>query len=558
MLDAGLTAQLRTYLQKITQPIELVASLDDGPKSTELKGLLDEIAALSDKITVRRADHAADDDKRRPCFAIRRVGTEIEVRFAAIPTGHEFTSLVLALLQVGGHPSTAAAELVDQIRRLPGRHHFETYLSLSCQNCPDVVQALNLLSVLNPDITHTSIDGALFQDEAERRQVLAVPTVFRNGELFGQGRMTLEEIVNRLDSGAAERESERLSGMGTFDVLVVGGGPAGATAAVYAARKGIRTGLVAERFGGQVLDTMAIENFITVPHTEGPQLAAAMEEHVKAYDVERILTRRAHALRPAADGHGPEEVDLDGGVTLSARTVVLATGARWRHLGVPGEDEYRNKGVTFCPHCDGPLFKGKRVAVIGGGNSGAEAAIDLAGVVAHVTLLEFDDLLRADDVLQRKLSSLPNVDVIVSARTTEVLGDGDRVTGLAYEDRVAAQQRKLVLEGVFVQIGLLPNTEWLAGAVQLSARGEIVVDPRGQTSAPGVFAAGDCTTSPYKQIVISMGSGATAALGAFDHLIRVTAPDARASEAGDPVVPAPAGPAGPAGATSAGTTSASH
>jgi alkyl hydroperoxide reductase subunit F len=537
MLDAGLTAQLRSYLQKITQPIELVASLDDGARSAELKGLLDEIAALSDKITVRRAD----DDPRRPSFAIRRVGTDIEVRFAAIPMGHEFTSLVLALLQVGGHPSTAPDALLEQIRGLSGEHHFETYLSLSCQNCPDVVQALNLMSVLNPNITHTAVDGALFQEEADRRQVLAVPTVFRNGQLFGQGRMSLEEIVNRLDAGAAERESERLSGMETFDVLVVGGGPAGATAAIYAARKGIRTGLVAERFGGQVLDTMSIENFISVPHTEGPELAAALEEHVKNYEVERVLARRVVALRSAPSEGGTSEVDLDGGVTLAARTVILATGARWRHLGVPGEDEYRNKGVTFCPHCDGPLFKGKRVAVIGGGNSGVEAAIDLAGVVAHVTLLEFDDKLRADEVLQRKLHSLPNVDVIVSARTSEVLGDGDRVTGLTYEDRVAAQQHKLDLEGVFVQIGLLPNTEWLDGAVQVSPRGEIVVDARGQTSVPGVFAAGDCTTVPYKQIVIAMGSGAIAALGAFDHLIRVTAPDARAVEAGGAVVPATAG-----------------
>ena len=562
MLDAGLTAQLRTYLQRITQPIELVTSLDDGPKSAELQALLDEIAALSDLISVRRAD----DDPRRPSFAIRRAGTDVQVRFAAIPLGHEFSSLVLALLQVGGHPSTAAPELLQQVRDLPGEHHFETYLSLSCQNCPDVVQALNLMSVLNPNITHTAIDGALFTDEATGRGVLAVPTVFRNGHLFGQGRMSLEEIVAKLDTGAAEREVERLNGLEPFDVLVVGGGPAGATAAIYAARKGIRTGLVAERFGGQVLDTMAIENFVSVPHTEGPKLAAALEEHVKNYAVERMPLQRviglgasgrrsdggdgadggdrAHRAGDGADGAGDGgafvTVRLDSGAELSARTVVVATGARWRHLGVPGEDEYRNKGVTFCPHCDGPLFKGKRVAVVGGGNSGVEAAIDLAGVVAHVTLLEFDDRLRADEVLQRKLRSLPNVDVLVGSRTTEVLGDGERVTGLAYEDRATGQVQRLELEGVFVQIGLLPNTEWLEGSVGLSPRGEVEVDARGRTSVPGVFAAGDCTTVPYKQIVIAMGAGATAALSAFDHLIRATAPAAAAASSAAPsaVIPA--------------------
>jgi alkyl hydroperoxide reductase subunit F len=522
MLDARLVAQLTTYLQKITQPIELVASLDDGAKSAELAGLLEQIAGLSDQITYRRAD----DDPRRPSFAIRRVGTDVQVRFAGIPLGHEFTSLVLALLQVGGHPSTASAELIAQIQALPGEHHFETYLSLSCQNCPDVVQALNLMSVLNPNVTHVSIDGALFQDEAGERQVLAVPTVFRNGQLFGQGRMTLEEIVTRLDSGAAERAAERLTAMEPFDVLVVGGGPAGASAAIYAARKGIRTGLVAQRFGGQVLETMAIENFVSVPRTEGPKLAAALEEHVKTYDVELVTNQHVSALHPAVEGESFVTVDVDGGATLSARTVVLATGARWRHIGVPGESEYLNKGVTFCPHCDGPLFKGKRVAVIGGGNSGVEAAIDLAGVVGHVTVLEFDDRLRADDVLQRKLRSLPNVDILVSARTTEVLGDGSRVTGLDYEARDTGRTHRLALDGIFVQIGLLPNTEWLEGAVELSPRGEIVVDARGQTSVPGVFGAGDCTTVPYKQIVIAMGAGATAALSAFDHLIRVTAPDA--------------------------------
>ncbi len=528
MLDANLTAQLKTYLGNITQPIELVSSLDDSPKSAELASLLDEIAALSDQITVRRAD----DDPRRPSFAIHRLGTDISVRFAGIPLGHEFTSLVLALLQVGGHPSKAAPALLEQIRGLSGEHHFETFLSLSCQNCPDVVQALNLMSVVNPDIHHVAVDGALFQDEADERGVLAVPMVFHNGKLFGQGRMTLEEIVGKLDSGAADREAERLAQLDPFDVLVVGGGPAGAAAAIYAARKGIRTGLVAERFGGQVLDTMSIENFVSVPATDGPKLAAALEQHVTEYDVELMNMQRATALHAVDPQTGLAAIDLDNGVTLRARTVILSTGARWRQMNVPGEFEYRNKGVTFCPHCDGPLFKGKRVAVIGGGNSGVEAAIDLAGVVGHVTVIEFLEDLRADAVLQRKLRSLPNVDIIVNAATSEVLGDGARVTALKYTDRTSGAHHQLDLDGIFVQIGLLPNTEWLGDAVELSPRREIVVDERGHTSLPGVFAAGDCTTVPYKQIVIAMGTGSTAALSAFDHLIRTSAPAEAAVPAG--------------------------
>jgi len=519
MLDDAIATQLRTHLQKVVQPIVLRASLDDGAKSAELAALLDEIAAMSELITVERTD----DDERRPSFAIVRAGTDVSVRFAGIPLGHEFTSLVLALLQVGGHPSTARDETVRAVEALTDDLHFETYFSLSCQNCPDVVQALNLMSVLNPRVSHTAIDGALFADEVESRQVMAVPAVFLNGEPWGQGRMTLEEIVDRLDSGAAERRAEELADRDVFDVLVVGGGPAGAAAAIYSARKGISTGVVAERFGGQVLDTLAIENFISVPYTEGPKLAAAMEQHVLDHNVDVMDLQRAARLIPGSDGD-PIGVELDNGVVLRSRSVVISTGARWRTMDVPGEAEYRNKGVAYCPHCDGPLFKGKRVAVVGGGNSGVEAAIDLAGIVSHVTLIEFDDQLRADDVLQRKLRSLPNVDVLVSSLTTEVHGDGSTVTGITVRDRVEGSDRLIELDGVFVQIGLLPNTEWLEGTVELSPRREVVIDDHGRTSVPGVFAAGDCTTVPFKQIVIAMGAGATASLSAFDHLIRTGAP----------------------------------
>ncbi|WEL53738.1 alkyl hydroperoxide reductase subunit F [Pseudomonas kermanshahensis] len=519
MLDATLKSQLKTYLERVTQPIEIVASLDDGAKSRELHDLLVEIAGLSNLITLR----ADGSDARRPSFSLNRPGADISLRFAGIPMGHEFTSLVLALLQVGGHPSKASADVIEQIQGLEGQFTFETYFSLSCQNCPDVVQALNLMAVLNPNVRHVAIDGALFQDEVDARKIMAVPSVYLNGEVFGQGRMGLEEILGKIDTSAGTRQAEKINAKDAFDVLVVGGGPAGAAAAIYAARKGIRTGVTAERFGGQVLDTLAIENFISVQETEGPKLATALEEHVKQYDVDIMNLQRGEALIPATDG-GLHEVRLAGGASLKAKTVILATGARWREMNVPGEQEYRGRGVAYCPHCDGPLFKGKRVAVIGGGNSGVEAAIDLAGIVAQVTLIEFDSQLRADAVLQRKLHSLPNVKVITSALTTEVLGNGEKVSGLRYKDRTSDELHDLALEGIFVQIGLLPNTDWLKGTVELSPRGEIIVDAKGATNIPGVFAAGDVTTVPYKQIVIAVGEGAKASLAAFDHLIRTSAP----------------------------------
>ncbi|QGW21394.1 alkyl hydroperoxide reductase subunit F [Stutzerimonas degradans] len=519
MLDTNLKTQLKAYLEKVTQPFEIVASLDDGEKSRELLSLLQDIAGLSDKITLK----TDGDDARKPSFSLNRIDGNISLRFAGIPMGHEFTSLVLALLQVGGHPSKTAPEVIEQIKALDGDYRFETYFSLSCQNCPDVVQALNLMAVLNPNIKHVAIDGALFQDEVEARQIMSVPSIYLNGELFTQGRMNEEEILAKLDTGAGARDAEKLKAKNAFDVLVVGGGPAGAAAAIYAARKGIRTGVAAERFGGQVLDTMAIENFISVKETEGPKLARALEEHVREYDVDIMNLQRASQLIPAGDD-GLHRVRFDNGGELKAKTLILATGARWREMNVPGEQEYRGRGVAYCPHCDGPLFKGKRVAVIGGGNSGVEAAIDLAGIVAHVTLLEFGEELRADAVLQRKLFSLPNVRVLRMAQTTEVKGDGQKVTGLVYKDRNNDEMHEVELEGIFVQIGLLPNSEWLKGTLELSRFGEIIVDAKGQTSIPGVFAAGDVTTVPYKQIVIAVGEGAKASLSAFDHLIRTSAP----------------------------------
>ena len=513
MLDSKLKGQLKDHLQRISRPVELVASIDDGDKSREMLELLHDIQSVCDRISI---DVRRNDAERKPSFALRQPGAEPQVRFAGLPMGHEFTSLVLALLQTGGHPPKVDAAVADQIRSLDGEYHFETFVSLTCQSCPDVVQALNLMAVLNPKVRHTMIDGAVFQDEVQARQVMAVPAIYLNGQPFAQGRMELAEILARLDAGSTAREAARLRAKAPYDVLVIGGGPAGAAAAVYAARKGIRTGIAAERLGGQLLDTVGIENFISVKETQGHSLAAGLEGHVATYDVDVMNLQRAQALVPG----DLIEVQLAGGGTLRSRSVVVATGARWREIGVPGEREYRNHGVAYCPHCDGPLFKGKRVAVIGGGNSGVEAAIDLAGLVSHVWVIEYDAQLRADAILKAKLQSLPNVTVITAAQTTEINGDGARVTGLAYRDRQSGARHTLELAGVFVQIGLIPNTDWLKGVVKLSPRGEIEVDARGQTSVPGVFAAGDCTVVPYKQIVIAVGEGAKASLGAFDHLIR--------------------------------------
>jgi len=519
MLDAALTDQLSQYLEMLRHPIELIATLGDDAKSAETRELLTQIAALSDKVSAR----FDGSDARVPSFTIAPTGTPARVRFAGLPLGHEFTSLVLALLWAGGHPPKVDAETIARIKALDTAHQFEMYFSLSCHNCPDVVQALTLIALTNPAFTATLIEGGTYQTEVETRGVMAVPAVFKDGHMWLSGKKTLEEIIAALDIGAEAKAAEAIAAKAPYDVLVVGGGPAGAAAAIYTARKGVRTGIAAQRFGGQVMDTMGIENFISVSHTEGPKLATALEAHVKDYDVDIINLQTAEKLIAADRLAGLHEVVLAGGASLRAKTLILSTGARWRQMNVPGEEEYRNKGVAYCPHCDGPLFKGKRVAVIGGGNSGVEAAIDLAGLVAHVTLIEFDSQLRADAVLQAKLRSLPNATIITSALTTEVLGDGARVTALTYKDRTADTAHQIDLEGIFVQIGLVPNTEWLKGTLDLSPRGEIIVDAHGATSIPGVFAAGDATTVPYKQIIIAMGDGAKAGLSAFDHLIRLPA-----------------------------------
>jgi len=496
MLDTNMKTQLKAYLEKLTKPVELVATLDDSAKSAEIKELLAEIAELSEKVTFREDNSLP---VRKPSFLIANPGSLQGPRFAGSPLGHEFTSLVLALLWTGGHPSKETQSLLEQIRDLDGDFEFETYYSLSCHNCPDVVQALNLMAVLNPRIKHTAIDGGTFQNEITDRNVMGVPAVFMNGQEFGQGRMTLAEIVAKVDTGAEKRAAEELNKRDAYDVLIVGSGPSGAAAAVYSARKGIRTGLMGERFGGQVLDTVDIENYISVPKTEGQKLAGALKAHVSDYAVDVIDSQSASKLIPASVEGGLHQIETASGAVLKARSVIIATGAKWRNMNVPGEDQYRTKGVTYCPHCDGPLFKGKRVAVIGGGNSGVEAA---------------------DQVLQDKVRSLKNVDIILNAQTTEVTGDGSKVTGLQYRDRVSGDEHHIELAGIFVQIGLLPNTNWLEGTIERNRMGEIIIDAKCETNVKGVFAAGDCTTVPYKQIIIAAGEGAKASLSSFDYLIR--------------------------------------
>ncbi len=516
MLDDALKTQLQQYLALLRQPIRLIASLDDSDTGKDMGELLSTIVGLSDQVTL----DTSGTDARQPSFVVARAGETQGVRFAGLPLGHEFTSLVLALLWTGGHPPKVEPELIESIQGLDGDFNFEVYMSLSCHNCPDVVQALSLMAIFNPKVKTVVIEGGAFQKEVEDRQIMAVPMVFLNGQVFGSGRMSAEEIVAKLDSNSEAREAAKLNQKAPFDVLIVGGGPAGAAAAVYAARKGIRVGVAAERFGGQVNDTMAIENYISVLETDGPKMAAAMEAQVRHYEVDIMNLQRAAKVVPATTPGGLTQVHMANGGVLSARSVILSTGARWRNVNVPGEEQYKNKGVAYCPHCDGPLFKGKRVAVIGGGNSGVEAAIDLAGLVEHVSLVEFADALKADAVLVSKLKSLPNVSIHVNAQTTEITGDGQKVNGLSYKDRASQAVHHIELAGVFVQIGLVPNTEFLKGTLALSQFGEIVVDAKCHTNLPGVFAAGDVTTVPYKQIVIAAGEGAKAALSAFDYLIR--------------------------------------
>ncbi len=507
LLDAEIRSQLNEYFKLLEGDVLIKVSTDSDKVSKDIMALVEELATMSEKIKVEEAKLP-----RTPSFSINRLDKDMGVTFAGLPLGHEFTSLVLALLQVSGRPPKIEDRIAKQISEIQGELNFETYISLSCHNCPEVVQALNIMSVINPNISHTMIDGSAYKDEVESKDILAVPTIYLNGEFFASGRMSVEEILSKLDVTSDPSEYEDRE---PFDVLVIGGGPAGASAAIYAARKGIRTGIVADKFGGQVNETLSIENYIGVKNTEGPKLASDIEAHVREYDIDIILSQKVKNIEKKDLIY----VALENGAILKSKTIIISSGARWRNIGVPGEEQYKNKGVAYCPHCDGPLFKGKKVAVIGGGNSGIEAAIDLAGVADHVTVFEFLPELKADNLLQERLYSLPNVDVLKNVKTKEITGD-KRVNGISYIERDKGTKKHLDIDGVFVQIGLIPNTEWLENTVELNTKGEIIVDQHSATNIPGIFAAGDCTDSPYKQIVISMGSGANAALSAFDYLIR--------------------------------------
>lgn len=506
MLNADLKQQLKQLLELMEGDVEFVASLGSDDKSKELKELLNEITEMSPYLSLTEKTL-----KRTPSFSVNRPGEDTGVTFAGIPLGHEFNSLVLAILQVSGRAPKEEQSIIDQIKGLEGPFHFETFISLTCQKCPDVVQALNLMSVINPNITHTMIDGSVFREESEN--IMAVPAVFLDGQEFGNGRMTIQDILSKLGSTA---DASEYNNKDPYDVLVIGGGPASGSAAIYTARKGLRTGIVADRIGGQVNDTAGIENFITVKQTTGSEFSSNLEAHIADYNIDTMTGIRATSIEKTDDAI---RVTLENDAVLESKTVIISTGASWRKLNIPGEDKLINKGVAFCPHCDGPLFENKDVAVIGGGNSGVEAAIDLAGIANNVSLFEYSDQLKADNVLQDRLRSLSNVTIHTNARTKEVIGE-DHVTGLSYEDTTTGETQVVNLDGIFVQIGLVPNTSWINDAVELNGRGEVVIDRDNATNVPGIFAAGDVTDAKNKQIIISMGAGANAGLNAFDYIIR--------------------------------------
>ena len=514
MLENNLKQQLAQYLDLLKTEVTIGLSVTNDDKSEKVKEFVTEVAELSDKIKVEEKDL-----EYKPSFEVKGAFDHGKIVFAGVPLGHEFASFALAMLQAGGVAPKVDESTKKIIESMEGAD-FETIVSLSCHNCPEVVQALNIMAILNPNINHTMIEGSMFQDIADSRDVLAVPAIFKNGEFFEGGKQTMDTLLDKLAGG---KSADDFADKAAFDVLIIGGGPAAATAAVYAARKGVSTGLVASEFGGQVVETLGIENIPGFKYTEGPSFMGQMEDQVKALGVDIMTGALAENIKESENSAQDLrliEVELDNGAKLEARSVIIATGARWRLLGIPGETEFRNKGVAYCTHCDGPLFKGKKVAVIGGGNSGIEAAIDLAAMVEHVTVIEFLPELKADQVLQDKLFSLDNVEVVKNAQTTGLYGE-NKLQRLEYTDRETNEEHTIDVEGCFIQVGLVPNTDWLKESdVDLTDRGEIIVNPDGSTSLESVYAAGDATNSLFKQIVIAAGSGATAALGAFNYLMR--------------------------------------
>jgi alkyl hydroperoxide reductase subunit F len=510
MLDNNLIEQLKTVFGKLENNVELVYKRSAHSSQNELIEMLTDVASTSDKITLSQIDEVAD----YPQFFLKYNNIPNGVQFFGIPNGHEFSSLIIAILNSDGKGKIPDESILNRIKNLKGSISLRTIISLTCENCPDVVQSLNLMAIINPNFKHTMVDGAFIQDEITKLGIQGVPSVMNNDKLLSSGKISFIDLLGKLEAefGSEANVSAESLDLGIYDVVVIGGGPAGASSAIYSARKGLKTAIIAERMGGQVQDTKGIENLISVKYTEGPELAAKLGAHMDEYAIKKLEHRRVKNI----ENDELKTINLESGEFLKTKSIIVATGAKWRELGIPGEKEYIGRGVAFCPHCDGPYYKGKKVAVVGGGNSGVEAAIDLAGIVREVVLFEYMDTLKADKVLVDKLKSLPNVSIITSAKTDQIIGDGQKVNAIEYIDRNSNERMKLDLDGIFIQIGLLPNSNFIKDIVEVTKFGEIVIDNKGRTSEKGIYAAGDVTTVPYKQIIISMGEGAKAALAAFE------------------------------------------
>ena len=515
MLDSNILEQLKSVYKVLDHEVTLAYAKSSHDYQQELLEMLEGLKSTSEKIQIKELA----EDSPVPKLVIEYKGGRTGVTFLGVPGGHEFTSLVLAILNVDGKGKLPDEGIIKRIKQIKGPIEVKTYISLSCENCPEVVQALNLMSILHPDFRHTMIDGGLTQEEIQKLGIQGVPSVMRGNELISSGKIALVDLIKKLEDEFGKNEKDESAqdhlDLGVFDVVVAGSGPAGASAAIYSARKGLKTAIIAEKVGGQVQDTKGIENLISVTYTEGPQLAAKLADHIREYPIKLLEHRRVKTVEIGE----VKSIELESGEKLTTKSLIIATGAKWRELGVPGEKEYLGRGVAFCPHCDGPYFKNKDIAVIGGGNSGVEAAIDLAGIVKSVTVFEFMPALKADQILVNKLKTLSNVKIITNARTNQIIGNGEKVTAIEYEDRETKLMNTIELDGVFVQIGLVPNSSFIKNVVETNRFGEIVVNEKCRTNVPGVYAAGDVTNVPYKQIIIAMGEGAKAGLSSFEDLM---------------------------------------